>query len=149
MSQTPQTILAYIVADFLAALYHLVTDRGWNVASQVRYFLNHHDRPWTMTFDLQPVLAGVPIVLLGCFVWPWFLIPLGLFLALAQVPHYYTHHPAPRVVKALQRTGLILRPSPHLRHHHVSFDRDYCVLSGWMNWLVNAIAPLVPQRKAQ
>lgn len=142
-----EIILAYTVADFLAAMYHLVTDRGWNLPTQVAWFQNHHHKPWTMTFDLQPLLAGVPIVIAGCFTRPWFLIPLGLFLALAQVPHYYTHHSAPRIVKAIQRTGLILRPALHQRHHHVSFDRDFCVLSGWTNGIVNALAPLVPQRK--
>lgn len=146
MCQSLQVILAYIVADFLAALYHLMTDRGWNIASQVRYFTNHHDKPWTMTFDLQPVLGGVPVALIGYFVWPWFFVSLGAFLAFAQIPHYYTHHAAPRIVQALQRSGLILRPTLHNRHHRVSFDRDFCVLNGWTNRLVNAIAPFVPAR---
>lgn len=146
MWQALQVVLAYIVADFLAALYHLATDRGWNIASQVRDFRNHHDRPWTMTFDLQPVLAGLPVVLIGYFAWPWFFVPLGLFLAFAQVPHYFTHHPAPRLVKVCQRARVILRPALHQRHHRVSFDRDFCVLNGWTNAIVNAIAPFVPAR---
>lgn len=147
MWQALQIVAAYIVADFLAALYHLFTDRGWNTKTQVAWFLNHHERPWTMTFDLQPFLAGVPIIVAGCFVWPWFLVSLGVFLCLAQVPHYYVHHEAPRFMKSLQRSGLILRPALHQQHHKVSFERDYCVLNGWTNRLVNALADFVPHRK--
>lgn len=131
-----------MVADAFAAFYHLITDLGYNIASQVRDFQNHHERPLTMTFDLQPMLIGIPFIVAGYFVWPWFLIPLGIFLSVAQVPHYYAHFTwkSPWLIRKLQRWEIIIEPEAHDSHHSGNFDKDYCVLSGWNNWWINWVA---------
>jgi hypothetical protein len=132
-----QLVAAYFVADLVAAVYHLATDRGWNTRRIVANFRNHHDRPETMTFDLEPMLGGLPLVALGIYCGSFFVVALGTFLSFAQVPHYFTHHPAPAWIRRLQSWGLILRPSSHHRHHGGQFDRDFCVINGWSNPLIN------------
>lgn len=143
MVELLQIVLAYWLVDALGGLYHLATDRGFNIASQVAFFQKHHESPETMTFDLQPCLIGVPCLVAGWFVAPWFLVPLGIFFCLAQVPHYYTHFPAPRFVQVLQRAGIFVSPASHARHHDGRFDRDFCVTAGWNNWWINWIASQV------
>lgn len=132
-----EILAAYFLADFGAALFHLATDRGYNLERICRNFQNHHDHPEKMTFDLEPMLAGLPIMCIGFFALPWFFVSLGLFICLAQIPHYYAHHPAPCAIVALQECGMILHPDDHDSHHTEPFDKDFCVISGWSNPLVN------------
>ena len=135
-----EIVFAYFAADLLAAVFHFVTDRGWNLPHVVRDFQNHHERPETMTFDLQPMLIGLPVGAIGVWSGSTFVIALGLFLSVAQVPHYFSHHPAPGWVKALQNRRLILPPLVHAKHHtSKSFDRDFSVLNGWSNEFFNWI----------
>jgi hypothetical protein len=136
LSIIDQIVVAYFIADFLTAVFHFATDQGWGTKRIVAQFLKHHHEPWTMTFDLEPLLAGLPIGLVGLFVAPWFFMPLGLFVAFAQVPHYFTHHAAPNWIRTLQRWRIILPPSAH-QSHHTTFDRDFSVISGWSNPLLN------------
>lgn len=137
-----QILAAYIVADAITALYHVATDLGYNIPYQVQVFQNHHHDPLSMTFDLEPVLAGVPLVVLGFWFAPWFLIPLGIFVSVAQIPHYYAHFPykAPKWFKKLQDWEIVIEPAAHDSHHSGEFDKDYCVLSGWNNFWINRLA---------
>ncbi len=130
------------MADAITALYHVATDLGWNIPYQVRVFQNHHANPLTMTFDLEPVLAGVPLIVLGVWFAPWFLIPLGIFISVAQVPHYYAHFPekCPKWLKKLQDLEIVIEPASHDSHHTEPYDKDFAVLSGWNNWWVNKLA---------
>lgn len=139
MSELLQIIAAYIVADAAAAIFHLATDCGLNTARVVAQFQSHHKSPGLMTFDLEPAMAGIVILLLSHVACPWFLAPLGVFISFGQMPHYFTHHPAPRIVRTLQRLRIFLPPESHASHHNGTFDRDYCVISGWNNWWINAI----------
>lgn len=151
MLELLQIISAYIIADAIAAIYHLVTDLGYNIPKQVAFFRKHHEQPWTMTFDLQPLLGGIPIIILGLFIYPWFFISLGISLCIAQIPHYYSHHRdnTPRIISFLQKYKIILSPASHDNHHYGNglFDRDFCVLSGWNNFWLNPIAKYLQRFK--
>lgn len=143
-----QIVLAYGVADAAGGLFHLATDRGHNFSRVVRHFLNHHERPWTMTFDLEPMIVGIPVALLGWW-YDWtFLLYLGIFVALSQVPHYYTHHTPPAwirpVIECLQKWHIFLPPEKHAAHHNGVYDKNFCVLAGWSDWWINWIAARLP-----
>lgn len=145
MIELLQIIAAFYLADFVSAVFHLVTDRGWGLPVVVAWFRKHHAAPQTMTFDLMPAVAGVPLFIVGLLFMPWLLCPFGFFLTFAQIPHYYTHHSAPPAVRWLQRYGIFLRPEKHMGHHG-NFDRDFAVLNGASNPLVNWLAGIVPER---
>jgi hypothetical protein len=140
--------LAYFVADFASSLYHLATDAGFNTKRIVGQFLKHHNDPGSMTFDLEPVMAGVPVSLIGLLWLPWFFVPLGLFVSMAQIPHYYTHHKAPRIVSALQKCGIFLSVKAHEKHHGSPHDCNFSVVNGWSNPLVNWMAKEMTAKKA-
>lgn len=135
-----QILLAYAVADAIVGLFHLVTDRGYNFKRVVNNFLNHHDHPETMTFDLEPVIGGLPILIFGVWLESVFVVALGFFLCFSQVPHYYSHFPAPKFVQFLQKIHLFTPPQKHADHHNGLFDRNYCVTTGWSDWWINWIA---------
>ncbi|MGC4004668.1 MAG: fatty acid desaturase CarF family protein [Pirellulales bacterium] len=140
-----QLLGAYAAADAAGGLFHLATDHGYNFPRVVRNFLNHHERPWTMTFDLEPLLLGLPLIFVGLGFSSTFLILLGVFTGLSQLPHYFTHHPAPAWVQLLQRLRIFLPPKKHDAHHNGVYDRNYCVLAGWSDWWINWIAARLPK----
>ncbi|MGH7856030.1 MAG: fatty acid desaturase CarF family protein, partial [Candidatus Binatia bacterium] len=52
----------------------------------------------------------------------------------------WAHHPMPsRPVRFLQRLRLILSPGHHAAHHAAAFDRDYCITTGWLDPVLDAI----------
>jgi len=57
---------------------------------------------------------------------------------LVQISHMAAHgrFPTSRVVRVLQRTHLMLPPRDH-RAHHATFDRNFAILTGWSNPLLN------------
>lgn len=133
-------IAAYALCDALGGVFHLLTDRGYNTKRVVNNFLKHHDYPSTMTFDMEPALFGVPIIGVGLYLSSVFLIALGVFVSFAQLPHYYTHFPAPLPVRVLQKLGIFVSPESHASHHNGVFDHNFCVTAGWSNWWINWIA---------
>ena len=53
--------------------------------------------------------------------------------------HKWAHEPKPPVVVSwLQRSGLILGPARHQRHHS-DYSHGFCVTSGWMNPVLDAL----------
>lgn len=142
-------LAAYVVADAITGIYHMVTDLGYNTPTQVGYFRNHHLRPETMTFDLQPLLAMIPLFAVAYFFWPLFFIATGIFVAAGQIPHYYTHHRRniPKVILWLQQLHIIMDERGHNRHHwSKNYDVNYCVLSGWNNWWLNKVSSYISMR---
>lgn len=136
LSTIGEIVLAYLVADLVGSLYHYATDNGWNTKRIVAQFMKHHDEPKTITFDLEPMLGGLPILAAGYYFGSTFLLSLGVFIGLIQIPHYYVHHPAPKFVKVLQAWGVFLSPESH-EDHHKKLDRSFSVLNGWTNPFVN------------
>jgi hypothetical protein len=139
-----QVLAAYLLVDLLSGLYHLVTDRGHNLAGQVAVFQDHHHTNTMDGFDWQPSVLGLPAMLAGLWWENSFLIAAGAFGILAQVPHYYAHRRSDHAwvhlaVRLLQRTGLILSPRHHADHHSGDFDRNFCIVSGWNNWWLNLL----------
>jgi hypothetical protein len=92
-------------------------------------------------------LGTIPLALATCLL-PRSLRPLAIALhatnamsTSTQVLHAYTHVPAsqvPRWVRWAQDRGLAISRAAHARHH-ASGDRDFALVTGWCNPLVNAI----------
>jgi palmitoyl-[glycerolipid] 3-(E)-desaturase len=142
---------AYILADMLSGLYHCATDYGFNVRNQIEMFQEHHVTNTMLDFDWQTFAAAMPLVALGGWLHSAFLIALGCFIALTQVTHYYAHRRSSsrlvhHVVSALQLARVIVPPASHSRHHSGEFNRDFCLLSGWCNPVLNAVVALFERR---
>jgi hypothetical protein len=140
-----EVFLAWLFIDLMTGIYHFVTDRGWNFAGQVEMFRDHHVNNRMLGFDYQPMLAGFPVMLAGVFAESSFLLAAGAFAVLAQIPHYYAHVPnPPRVVKFLQQIGLMISPEHHAGHHSGSFDKNFCIFTGWADYVLNPVVKLFP-----
>jgi hypothetical protein len=138
-----QVLAAYLFVDLATGLYHLATDKGCNFAHQVKLFTLHHDTNTMDGFDWQPSVIGVPAMLLGLWLGSSFLIAGGAFGILSQVPHYYAHRRSDselvhHFVRILQLTRLIISPQHHAAHH-TTFERNFCIVSGWNNYWLNHV----------
>jgi ubiquitin-conjugating enzyme E2 variant len=81
------------------------------------------------------------------------------FLVCMLETHKCGHRPRnPLVVRLLQRSGLLLSPPHHMRHHSGNHDVNYCIVNGWadrtlgrlglfrgLEWLVARLSGAVPQ----
>jgi hypothetical protein len=141
-----QVVAAWLFIDLLTGIYHFVTDRGWNFEDQVAMFRDHHTNNRMLGFDYQPMFAGFPVMCTGWFAESSFLIAAGAFAVLAQIPHYYAHlaNPPP-AARLLQRMGLMITPEHHAAHHSGKFDRNFCIFTGWADYLLNPIVRLFPE----
>lgn len=69
-----------------------------------------------------------------------FLLTLCVFITITNEIHKWSHQvkQAPLVRGAMAR-GLLLSPQAHRKHHKDPFDRSYCITTGWLNPLLDAI----------
>ena len=95
-------------------------------------------------------LAAYAILAVGAF------SPLLVFML---ETHKCGHRPRnPLAVRLLQRSGLLLSPAHHMRHHSANHDVNYCIVNGWadrtlgrlglfraLEWLVAHLSGAVPQ----
>jgi ubiquitin-conjugating enzyme E2 variant len=81
---------------------------------------------------IQAALAGRPAF------HAFALLLLG-YGASANQLHYWAHQAdPPQPVRWLQRTGAVLTPARHARHHRAPCTRAYCISTGWLNPLLDA-----------
>ena len=62
------------------------------------------------------------------------------FGAMTNQIHQWAHMPRPpRAVRGLQALGMVLRPVDHAAHHAGTYDRHYCITTGWCNRPLEAV----------
>jgi ubiquitin-conjugating enzyme E2 variant len=152
----------YGLADLCSGLVHWFGDTFFEEDTPVlgalfiAPFREHHRDPLALTrhtfgelngsncLGVAPLLAAAgmlrdevaenTLALFGLDV----LLTFSLFIAVTNQFHSWAHLPqVPRVVRWLQRRGLILIPERHLRHHQNGSTSAYCVTTGWMNRLLD------------
>ena len=149
-------LAGYLLADFLAGAAHWIADRFFDPATPllgpllIEPFRAHHEDSLDITrhdfFEVSGnnALVTLPVVLLVAAmpqpdVWPaQLLATTGASLTLALFAtnqfHSWAHSKAPPpLIHWLHRSGLILTPKRHARHHRAKHDCAYCVTSGWLN----------------
>lgn len=125
----------WFAADLATAVIHWFLDHGYGPRKWVREFAMHHARPDWTGHVWQPVVPGVGLMLIGMAGSPAFWVAFGVGLAVAQTAHVWSHR-TNRAARLLQRLGVILPPEHHANHHS-SPSRNFGVLNGWSNYVVN------------
>lgn len=155
--------LGAVAADAVAGTVHWACDTWggpdtpWIGDNLIRWFREHHDDPvaiarkQALEIDGPACLAAAPALALlslpgaqaalmprpllyACL---WSLCCVG---ALANHLHAWAHAPRPpRLVRALQRAGLLLSKRAHARHHRLPRTEHYCIATGWLNRPLDAL----------
>ncbi len=159
----PAFLLGYLFADLVSGTAHWFCDTFFEENTPVigriviQPFRDHHFHPHRITryrfieqdttnffLMLPPLLVafwlGAPRPGAGGALF-WCCCQLGLSAGLfgTNLFHKRAHaREPPAVVRWLQRSGLVLGPERHQRHHH-DYSRGFCVTSGWMNPVLDAL----------
>ena len=146
--------LSIFLGDLGTGVFHWSVDNYGSIKTPVfgtvcASFQGHHITPWTITFrsfanNVYKICYGtIPALLLVT------ISPLGplsrLFFALfitwwmiSQELHKFAHmRTAPKWVKVLQDTGIILSKKEHGLHHTSPFEGHYSILNGASNWILD------------
>jgi ubiquitin-conjugating enzyme E2 variant len=159
----PALLLGYLCADLLSGTAHWFCDTFFEENTPVigkiviQPFRDHHVHPQRITryrFIEQDTtnffLMLAPLALAfwlqaprpesaGTLFWCCALAGLSTGSFGTNLFHKWAHARKPSIaVRSLQRIGLILGPRRH-QHHHGDYSRGFCVTSGWMNPLLDAI----------
>ena len=153
----------YLVADFLSGFVHWAGDTigdqntpifGPNFVTPFRY---HHVDPKDITrhdfietngnncIVVAPILALLLLVTPKTTGWFFYLCAVmaftSWFIFCTNQFHKWAHDDNPtRLVRMLQRAGLILSPEHHAIHHASPQDKSYCITVGWMNPVLDRIS---------
>ncbi len=153
-------ILAYIIADFLNGIVHMIMDHNENYTSSygplVAHFHLHHQTPMytkrpllVVYFNesgakiwLVPFQVVVLLLLLTASVSPlvaYILVLVSILSSVAEVSHYLCHTSNSSVAEYLARAGLLLSRKHHTPHHDQD-NTNYAFLNGVSDPLINRIA---------
>jgi ubiquitin-conjugating enzyme E2 variant len=152
---------ALLAAELAAGAFHWFADTfftpqtRWIGPAVIRSFRDHHTAPADMAlrsaaevsgqncFACVPMLALAAPLELASSPGRWLAAGLLLFtfgIAATNLFHQWAHSErVPPFVAELQRRGLILSPQRHALHHCGAHDRSYCVTTGWLNPLLDAV----------
>ena len=157
----PAALAAVLAADLVSGLVHWICDRFFAEDTPVigrmliHPFREHHVDPLAITrhglFELCGnnalavllpvggiVLAGAPRPSASSIAAHAFVIAFALAVFATNQMHKWAHtERRSAAVRFLQRTGLILSPAVHDRHHRGDFSNGYCVTTGWLNPLLD------------
>jgi hypothetical protein len=148
---------AALAADLVSGFVHWIADTWFSEAMPVlgrrflRPFRVHHINPADfLDRDLvdcngDVAMLNIPILVIAL------MLPDGalggaasvglLAFAAVSLPtnqvHQWAHMPSPpRMVRWLQRRGVILSGEAHAQHHTEPYVANYCIATGWCNrWL--------------
>lgn len=179
------SFFGYVAADFMSGLVHWIGDTWGNpslpIVGQyfIRPFREHHVDQTAITrhaftetnganclatmFVLLPTIAllysSISPIVFGFHVFA-FAMTMGVFGT--NQFHKWSHLPTerrPKIIKALQKIGLILEPKHHAKHHSAPYDTYYCITVGWLNpilakikfykgmeWLITKITGVMPRK---
>lgn len=136
---------SWLIADLLSGFWHWLEDRyfeeEWPILGKYVAKPNtlHHAQPsaflhqgyWSRNWTtILPASIAACIVVF--FLSPWALLPL-LFVSQANEVHAWAHQRCPRFIRVLQESGVLQSPQHHGQHHRAPFDCKYCVMSNWLN----------------
>lgn len=144
-----ELVLGWLAADLVTGTFHWWEDRfgseDWPVIGPWIIAPNrlHHVEPLAFTkkgfwgrnrasVATALIAGGLLATLFGPSVWLGALMVGG---SAANEVHRYAHQPsaAPTWFRMLQQTGLLQSPKAHAAHHRPPFERNYCVLTDWLN----------------
>lgn len=158
----PGVLVGLVFGDFVTALVHWAADTYGDERtpvigrSLVRPFRVHHVRPFEIcehgvveTIGNTCILAAPLLKLFvvitassemsaaAAFAVFISVVTVGVTVATNQF-HKWAHHDAPpRIVRALQRSRIILSPEHHRTHHTAPFETSYAITNGWLNPFLN------------
>lgn len=140
-------VAAAALADFLSGFWHWVEDRyfdeKWPIIGEYIAKPNtlHHAQPtafldqsyWSRNWTTF-LPAGFLILVGALLSAPWWLLLSFVMLSQANELHAWAHYRVKsRWIRGLQEFGILQSPRHHNVHHKDPYSRNYCVMTDWLN----------------
>jgi hypothetical protein len=148
---TIYALAAWLMADFISGVFHWWEDRygveDWPVIGPLIVSPNvmHHSQPTAFLrggYLSRNWTTFVPALTFAAAAWwlgsPWLTL-VGVFAANANEVHAWAHQKCCRQIRALQLLGICQSHEQHAAHHRQPFDRNYCVMTDWVNPVLDGI----------
>jgi len=147
-------VLLYLLADFVTGLFHFLVDRygkmnGRYMTKSVNLLLIHHEEPrkiisqtyWEITGGVYKIsLLIFCISLMWGFNWE--LLIFLLFCSNGNMIHKWSHQQKSKtsfIIRFLQKFKLIQTQSHHSKHHIGHFNKNYCVMTIFINPILHQL----------
>ncbi|HSI06071.1 MAG TPA: fatty acid desaturase CarF family protein [Myxococcota bacterium] len=177
-------LAALLAADMFSGLVHWAADNwgdpSWPILGPgfIQPFRNHHVDPKDITrhdfveLNGNNCIVSIPVFFAAGYASDIMGPEIGLFTSVFALGvalwvfgtnqfHAWAHADTPpRLVRLLQRTGLLLSPKHHDVHHVAPHARHYCITNGWMDrpmqwlrlfpmieWTVSRLSGVRPQHE--
>jgi ubiquitin-conjugating enzyme E2 variant len=149
-------VFCLVITDLISGLLHVVLDNPRSlklgpIRGLAEGFQRHHQNPakiYEMPLYEHLYVMHMPLTFLFLATLPFndagmhvVFLSMVLGLHLMQMAHLWAHLPperVPRVVRSLQRVGVLLSKPQHDLHHTPPFDKDFCIMTGLCNRPLNA-----------
>jgi len=154
--------ISYLWTDLESGALHVILDnqrlKTWPILGEAaQSFQSHHDDPsgiahaklFSFLRDHHPFVVLIAMVSLVRFkdakirVFVLFTVPMTHLMMAA---HRWSHtHPdeLPLFILFLQKSGVLMTQNHHSMHH-IAFEENFAIFSGWTNPLLNACFKIIP-----
>lgn len=150
MGMIGQALCCWLAADFLSGFWHWLEDRYFDVRwplighhiakpnelhhAQPNAFLDQGYWSRNSTTIIPAAVAAAAWLWLSLYFpflrkWTWIFV----FASQANEIHAWAHQRCTGWIAVLQQTGLIQSAAHHGRHHRSPFEVRYCVMSDYLN----------------
>jgi ubiquitin-conjugating enzyme E2 variant len=149
-----QLLIGWLIADLVGGVLHWLEDRiareaiPWLGRVIVAPNRRHHREPMAFlagtvldrnlsTWGVTAICTLLWLLMFGPSI---VLLAAAIGAALSSTVHTLAHGGAKtRWINVLQQVGLIQSPAHHAGHHRPPSDRRYCVLTNWLNPVLDAL----------
>ena len=142
-----QALVGWILADLIGGFVHWYQDRvarpRWGFLERHLWGPNrlHHVEPldfaksgfWERNSTTVIAALAVALPLFTIFGFSWVLVFATIGGCVQNEVHLWTHKPRDGWIKVLQQIGIIQSVAGHARHHKPPQNRNYCILTDWVN----------------
>ncbi len=151
-----QTLICILVADFLSGLLHWLEDNygreDWLIIGDfiIKPNILHHDNPrhfintswWIRNRVLFFLAMNTLFIAHLCHFLIWQILLVILIGISANEIHRWAHQTPTengKIICFLQSAKIIQSPSHHALHHCGHRNTHYCIITSWLNPLLNAV----------
>ena len=149
-------LASLLIVDFISGVLHWAEDT-WTAPGGpelldrwiVRDNIEHHRRPggiragdyWGTNRVCIVLAAAVGVVLALFHVHAWQAYLVVVLASQSNQVHLWAHcSNPPRLVRALQRIGLLQSREQHAEHHRRPYAARFCTMTNYLNPLLDAVA---------
>ncbi|MDZ4852446.1 MAG: fatty acid desaturase CarF family protein [Pirellulaceae bacterium] len=143
-------LTCWLAADFMSGFWHWLEDRYFDTRWPLigKYIAKpnqlHHKMPIEFTRgnywhrNYTAILPAIVAATLASCFGNWSLALVCIMVSQANEIHAWAHQRCNSLVRMLQETGVIQSPDHHHGHHRDPFEIKYCVMTNWLNPILDA-----------